>query len=291
MYIWGVMELTAEIPIGYVYSITNNINGKKYVGLHKSTEFDPDYWGSGKLIHQAYNKYGKENFTREILEWALTYEELQEKEKYWIKSLDTYENGYNLTLGGDGGVTWASPELNPAKTPEAREKIRQQKLELAENHPMKSEEQRKHISECNKGRLVGEKNPMKRQDIIEKHLAACQSKEHRKKLSVAGRALGENHPSKRQEYKIHMSEIMKKRFEDRPEMREKARQHCKLMSGANNSSSKRVRIVETQQEFETLRQLIKFLEVGEWVVNDRIKKNPDKPINSPKLGNVHIELC
>lgn len=49
---------------GYVYKITNLINGKTYVGQRKIVRDKTweDYYGSGKLIKQAITKYGKENF-------------------------------------------------------------------------------------------------------------------------------------------------------------------------------------------------------------------------------------
>lgn len=61
---------------GYVYLITNKINGHKYVGMRASNVFDENYWGSGILITKAIKKYGKENFTREILHWCNTPDEL-----------------------------------------------------------------------------------------------------------------------------------------------------------------------------------------------------------------------
>ena len=53
---------------GYVYKITNKANDKIYVGQHKSDHFDERYFGGGAIIASAVNKYGKENFDREILE-------------------------------------------------------------------------------------------------------------------------------------------------------------------------------------------------------------------------------
>ena len=54
--------------IGYVYITTNLINNKKYIGLKTSDVFVPNYFGSGKIIKKAINKYGKNNFSVEILE-------------------------------------------------------------------------------------------------------------------------------------------------------------------------------------------------------------------------------
>lgn len=53
---------------GFIYITTNLINGKKYIGKRKCTfnEYDDSYLGSGKLLLQAVEKYGKSNFSREI---------------------------------------------------------------------------------------------------------------------------------------------------------------------------------------------------------------------------------
>lgn len=46
------------------------------------------------------NKYGSENFIIKILE-ECSCEDASQKEQFWIQKLDTYNNGYNATLGGD----------------------------------------------------------------------------------------------------------------------------------------------------------------------------------------------
>lgn len=90
----------------YIYKITNLINGKIYIGLStKTIEASQTYYGSGSLIKEAIRKYGKINFTKEILEQEIESREiLTELEKYWIAHYksNTREVGYNLTHGGDG---------------------------------------------------------------------------------------------------------------------------------------------------------------------------------------------
>lgn len=87
-----------------IYEIRNKINGKSYIGQHSSDELGT-YWGSGKLIRKAIEKYGIENFERTILERCSNKNELNEREKYWIKEKNSIKNGYNLTEGGTGGDT------------------------------------------------------------------------------------------------------------------------------------------------------------------------------------------
>ena len=82
---------------------TNITNGKFYVG--KDEKNDPNYFGSGKILKLAINKYGLEYFKKEILEECLSREELNVKEKYWIIVLSATTLGYNIAEGGTGGQT------------------------------------------------------------------------------------------------------------------------------------------------------------------------------------------
>lgn len=83
---------------GYVYMTTNLINGKKYIGQHKSSKFDENYKGSGHAIKSAISKYGKANFEVKILEECETPFQLNNKEAYWIIYYDAINSDdfYNL---------------------------------------------------------------------------------------------------------------------------------------------------------------------------------------------------
>lgn len=87
----------------YIYKIINKINGKWYIGKHNGS--DPNYMGSGKLLKQAYKKYGQENFEKIILENCKTDEELNLKEIEWINKTSALTDPacYNLVEGGTGG--------------------------------------------------------------------------------------------------------------------------------------------------------------------------------------------
>ena len=96
----------------YIYLTTNLINGKKYIGQHYGTITDK-YLGSGVALTRAVNKYGKENFKKEILE-IVKKEEINEKEKYYIDLYNAVfsDEFYNIAYGGN---TPNVVKLNQAK--------------------------------------------------------------------------------------------------------------------------------------------------------------------------------
>jgi hypothetical protein len=61
--------------------------------------------GSGKLLKQAYTKYGQENFIKEVLESCSSLEELNLREQHWITATNAIQDpmSYNLAEGGTGG--------------------------------------------------------------------------------------------------------------------------------------------------------------------------------------------
>ena len=94
---------------GIIYKVTCLITNKIYIGqtttylgnrkgLHKHRAlYQNDYKNH---FHNAIRKYGWENFQWEIIDYAQTFEELNEKEKYWIKYYNSIEQGYNILGGG-----------------------------------------------------------------------------------------------------------------------------------------------------------------------------------------------
>lgn len=90
---------------GIIYKVTNKVNGKSYIGQTRYTiEFrwkQHQHKKDNTYFHNAIHKYGIENFSIEILE-ECNVEDLNSREIFYIAKYDTFNNGYNLTIGGDG---------------------------------------------------------------------------------------------------------------------------------------------------------------------------------------------
>ena len=89
-----------------IYKITNLINGKCYIGQttdskRRFSEHKAKSYGSekNKVLYYAFDKYGLNNFSFEVIEEQI--ENYNEREKYWIRYYDSFENGYNQTEGGE----------------------------------------------------------------------------------------------------------------------------------------------------------------------------------------------
>jgi group I intron endonuclease len=179
--------------VGCVYLATNLTNGKQYVGktiltLSKRKE---GHWkdaksGRGYLFQRALRKYGLEGFSWELLCSTEVLEELNVKERKYVKQYNTKSpNGYNLTDGGEGMLG-------------ACESVRL-KMSLAHKGKPKSEEHKRKMSIANKGKKmpVGFKEKM-----LKIHLGRKCSEETKKKMSESNWLRGKNHT---QESKDKMS--------------------------------------------------------------------------------------
>lgn len=94
--------------MGYIYKATNTINGKVYIGQTiKTVEqrwYEHCFYEHEKcvLLNRAIEKYGVKAFTIETIEECPN-DQLDEKEKYWISYYNSFNTGYNMTLGGSSG--------------------------------------------------------------------------------------------------------------------------------------------------------------------------------------------
>ena len=97
------------MKFGFIYVTTNLINGKQYIGkcqYDRSNGWE-NYLGSGKILRAAINKYGIENFSREIIYEASSKEELNNAERKYIADNNACHSDsfYNIADGGSGGNT------------------------------------------------------------------------------------------------------------------------------------------------------------------------------------------
>lgn len=162
----------------YIYKITNNINGKYYIGVtvdpkRRKQQHFSSHRGEVYSIHRAISKYGKENFSFDIIEECLTEDEAYEREAELIAD---NPGSYN-TAGRRGGfaseehrrkVVQQMTNNNPMKTPEAIAKVSftmKEKWRKGEV-PAFTEERNKKISESKLGKL----NPNFGNPSASKHL-------------------------------------------------------------------------------------------------------------------------
>lgn len=198
---------------GYIYETTNLINGKKYIGQHRAEKLDERYLGSGIILYQAIEKYGKDNFSVRILEECESQSQMNEREIYWIEYFNAVysKDYYNLGMGGTGwndsvnrfpmsdarkkSISLAcmgrpSPRKGKHHTKEAIEKNRKAHLGIR-----LSEETKKKISKS----LSGTNNPMYGKSAM---LGKHHSEETKRKMSKSakGRKMSEETKDKLRNY-------------------------------------------------------------------------------------------
>jgi len=167
-----------------IYKIVNLINGKEYIGKHSTFDIRDNYMGSGKILKFAKDKYGMDNFIKEILFVFDNEEEMNNKEiELLSEDYLVRKDTYNIKPGGNGGcgkrtkesiekfkVTWSlKPQsekdiinlnrnlklINLTRTPEQKENISKAKKGKSWDEIYgveKSQELKKQASERNKGK-------------------------------------------------------------------------------------------------------------------------------------------
>lgn len=214
-----------------VYVIENLTNSHKYIGITKQSidlrfkqHVKDMNKGSNLTIHNAIRKHGLDSFRAYQIDEASSLDELKEKEKYWIEKYDTFENGYNETLGGDG--SWGRKTTDKTKklisdknkkrfmSEEARQKQSEATIKWWNSFP--EERKKQHAEKCrinsmgnqySKGMTYTHSEEAKRK-ISEFHKGKIVSKETKEKLSSnrKGKACGENNamanPDHREKQKL-----------------------------------------------------------------------------------------
>ena len=159
----------------YIYKITNKINGKIYIGLTTiSPEKSKHYYGSGTYIVRAIKKYGKHNFTKDILEQNIkSNDDLHAAEINWINlhNATNPDIGYNISTGGESGAIGH-------KHSEETKKI------ISDHSKNISKETRIKLSKASKGRILSEDHKRK---IKESNIGQKRSEDAKNKMSIGGK--------------------------------------------------------------------------------------------------------
>ncbi len=100
----------------FVYKTTNLISGKYYIGAHSTENINDRYLGSGKVLKRAIRKYGRNNFSREILYFCDSIEDLYIKEVEIINEHIDNDMCYNQKNGGIGGWEYVNSVINNTGT-------------------------------------------------------------------------------------------------------------------------------------------------------------------------------
>lgn len=174
-------------PYGYVYLLTNKINGKIYIGQHQGKFLDENYFGGGYLINKAVKKYGKENFDKRILEYCRSKQQLDAQEKFYIKKYDARNTkiGYNISEGGQGGNLGETVNKKISNSIKGIPKSAEHKKALSDANKGKtlSNDVRAKISASNKGKTVSKDSRIKMSESAKK-LDHSHYKTNKNKISI-----------------------------------------------------------------------------------------------------------
>lgn len=126
-----------------IYKTTNILNGKYYIGKHKTGKLDDGYLGSGTLLKRSIAKYGRSAFRKDILFVFDNEQEMNAKEaeivsELFIQSDDTY----NLKVGGEGG--W---DYNNVVNPHSRDRCGIALQDMYRNNPILDKQRRDNLSD------------------------------------------------------------------------------------------------------------------------------------------------
>ena len=232
-----------------MYSHTNKINGKKYIGItcqKPEQRFrNGNGYKSSPHFNAAINKYGWDSFEHEILYDNLDVDEAKEREIELIEKYQTRDQrfGYNITPGGEGYSGEDNPWFGKHHTEETKIKF----SEMRKGKP-KSEEHKRKISMAEKGRVFSEETKRK---MRENHYdnSGINSPRYGKKLS---------------QEQIDLLVATSKT----PEAIAKMKAHKVWYSGGENPNAKAVRCIETNKIYPTIREAAKDTGSNEGKISD-----------------------
>lgn len=132
-----------------IYKVTNQINGKVYIGKHQTENLDDSYLGSGKNLRRAIEKHGRSNFKKEILFTLASEQEMNDKEAELVdEEFVARKDTYNLCVGGQGGFSYINQKgLNTSGRIAAHSSSAKEKRSATMKVIMSENEQRRnHLS-------------------------------------------------------------------------------------------------------------------------------------------------
>jgi group I intron endonuclease len=150
---------------GIIYLFENTYNGKCYIGKTTRTlkrrltehKYNSKNKSTTSLLYKSIQKYSWEAFDIRILENYIDVNVLDEREKYFIKKYNSYYlyNGYNLTLGGDGGKMSLDSIQRGIETKKRKGNIRhtQESRDKISNTMTGVKKSKEHAINISKGRL------------------------------------------------------------------------------------------------------------------------------------------
>jgi group I intron endonuclease len=160
-----------EKNIASIYKITNIINGKIYIGFdikfpkRIKQHYNDSKRGKQSPLCEDIRRYGWENFSNEVIYQSKdTTHCLKIMENYFINIYDSYTNGYNRTVGGNGSLK------SPRPKPESWRKKHSERMKNQNprtGYKFSDEEKEKHSKKMKKfynenpeKKLIGELNGM-----------------------------------------------------------------------------------------------------------------------------------
>jgi hypothetical protein len=183
----------------YIYKITNLVNNKIYIGVHRTTNLDDGYMGSGSMIKSAIAKHGIENFEKTIIKFFENPKDMYLAEAEIVTDdFLSRDDVYNLRRGGHGGFdhiiksgkhssVYFKGKSRPRDQVDRTAKTKKEKFENGDydasrkiwsenaknNNPMTTPEARRKSSEANKGKPKSEEQKAKISKTLKERAASA----------------------------------------------------------------------------------------------------------------------